>query len=1452
MKLFRRPSRRSLLLAFLLAALAFGAARLCLASQRVARQAAARLEQLLGASVRVGSARIGLFGESVLRSVELSDDEGPFLTIDEVRADLSVWGLLRGAEPGTVRLRGAHLVLRFDRAGQLLTQLPAASSGQGALPRLLLESGEVTLAQQGRPPLTLHNIHAELNPNEVGADLRGGFNDPEWGEWTISGSLALADRKGTLTLASSALQATPARLQALPFVPPAIWQQVRVDGTVPLELTLGFAADDPTFTYRVAFERARLTLPQPDRLPLVVASARAVLEGDDEGLTLDGSLSDPYWGQWILQAGLCSRTGAITLRLHTPDVSVDPAKLRALPYVPKNVWQQVEAAGRTSADVRVGMFTDRPEVHYRVELEPRDTKVRVTALDLEADEAQGGVVIEDGLVLLRRVRGRVAGGTLVTSGELDFRRPVSRLRFQVAVRRLGLSRLPARWSVPAQIDGLLTGKADLAVTVRNGETDTRGRGTGVVANATLVGFQTRLPIGLQLFVEGKRVRYQLERAPRVSQAEPPELWGPVGLLARLPDGAGYLADRVSEGTAWVLQALVRAGRPGRPGGTPTYLGAEIALDDIDLAQLVRRLDLNLPFAVAGQATVKLRLDVPVNSPGRLRAYRLRGTAVLPRLVLGELELTGVAAHVEYADGVLHLRQLSGQVFPAGRGGTFRGSARLGVVPLGELHTEVRLETISLGQALSLLPGAETAECTLSGEVRLKAPVKRLTDPAQWQGTAALSSSRFHLAGSAGRVALTLRDTAARLNISGGTAVLTDLRGRLDGGTLTGSGSLRLAGAFPYQARIALAGIDLGRPEGLPGGWRSPIPLRGTVRLDAAVRGGLAGPTALGASGTVRGTGVRVAGVPVEEVSCAWGLKDGCVQLTEIVARISGGKVVGSVVVPLRGSKPGEAELRLRGGGARALAQALPLRRLRVEGHISGRLRGRLTEGGDGQGRALEAEAEVRAAHIQVEGIRTQRLHGRLAYRHGQASYQMEGDGLGGRFRVEGKVPLFSGDPGSAVAEVRQGQGQRQRKPAGHLRVERVGLSRVVEALQLQDRLGRLRGVMSFDLPFDHDARTGWPVGRGRFEVRDVRWQDSELSDGLAGELRVSPGTIRLRDVSGVLGGGVLRLYVTYSPRQPGRNTFSLSLSHAEASKLLVFPPGGLSEHAELVQGAVDVSLRGTLGSEWRGAGAVALSRGKVLGVDVQEWRIPLDFSLVPGRGYGELSLRDSGGQVGGGRALAGGTLTWGGNGLRVEGHLRLIDAELRHLAGMLGDVSSYAQGRVSGRVDLSGDNVRSLHDLQATIGATFQQAQVLQMPVLRQLSPYLLPSQASAAFKSGELKARLAGGVLRVERLALVSNVIQLLMPGTITLDGRLDLEAYVRTNFFGPDPLWVRLAQVRLPPVGPIPVSLLLQITGYLSNKVVKLRVTGSVRNPVVRAEPVRLLTEQAVRFFIGQALVP
>src|SRR5215831_4576596 len=92
------------------------AAKIYLRSRAVADRVARRLEEKLGAPVRVGEADIGLFGSSTLRNVEVAEGDGndaAWLTVEEISFDVSAFDLLLGkGSPDRVTLKGAKADLR--------------------------------------------------------------------------------------------------------------------------------------------------------------------------------------------------------------------------------------------------------------------------------------------------------------------------------------------------------------------------------------------------------------------------------------------------------------------------------------------------------------------------------------------------------------------------------------------------------------------------------------------------------------------------------------------------------------------------------------------------------------------------------------------------------------------------------------------------------------------------------------------------------------------------------------------------------------------------------------------------------------------------------------------------------------------------------------------------------------------------------------------------------------------------------------------------------------------------------------------------------------------------------------------------------------------------------------------------------------------------------------------
>jgi uncharacterized protein involved in outer membrane biogenesis len=1387
----RRLLVRASLFALALAAVLLAGLRLYLRTPGVRAMVQREITAAVGAPAEVGSAEVALWGDSSVGRLRLLDaaDGRPLLTAGRATADLSVLGWLRGrTSPRTIVLQDAEVRLRFDADGNLLTRLPAPPAG-GETPALLVRGGALTLEQQGRAPFTLHQIDLALRQDT----LTGAVHDPAWGQFDVTGRID-PDGRASLTLAGAGARLTPALLRSLPVVPPALWSTVEADGpAVPLTFSLALAPTPPLVRYRLAFDRARLTLPQPDRDPLRVGPVQGVLAGDETGFHLDATARDPSWGDWTARVGLVAATGAVAIDLHTPEAVVDQDKLSRLPYVPKNVWRQVQAAGRTPVRVHVGLFARKPGVHYRVELEPKDTRVRVSAISLDATHAAGVVVVEDGRVLLRKVTGRAAGGDVAVDADMDFRGEPSRLAFDLDVRRLVLAELPRQWELPRQVEGKLTGQAHLVVTVGDGPAQTHGAGKGRIDDVKLVGYPARQPIELRLEADGKAFHF-IPRSPLLNI---------------------------------LLHMTTLQPAPEPPAKPPQYLDADVKLDDVDLNEMLTRLGVKLPVELAGRLSFQVKLGIPINSARDVKAYRLRGSATLSTVRAAGLTLGRVKADLDYADGLLRLQNLSGEL-PARRGapGTFAGTARVQVQPAGEAAVDLTLHDLPVAPFVRLvprLPGPVSGRA--SGTLRAAVPLGRARDPAAWGGAVRLRSPAVEAFG------LTFRDIVAAAAVAGGQATLSDLRGELAGAPFTGSASLSLGGKQPFQAELGLRGLDAGRlaPAGFP-----RLRATGGASASARVRGTLNPFTADGA-GNLRAGPLRVAGLQVGRVALSWTLADGLLKTDDLDLAGAGGTLTGRLQADLTARKPSRLDLAVKDVDLHALAAAYPGLPFRVSGRVSGTAEGTYRPAEKGAAGRWDGEVDLSAPTLKVQDVPAQKLRGRLEYRGGQAAYHLDGETLGGKLTIEGKLPPAPTPPG---------------RSDGRLLLERVRLARLWGPLGLRGPLGPLHGVLTVDVPFRHVAGSLLPVGDGRFELRALRWQGGELSDGVRGDVRLTAGGLALRNVNANLAGGELRGGLSYDWHDPSRRRFSLTLSQAEAARLLAFDRDTAGRG--VVQGPIDLHLRGVLGGEWRGSGVLDLSRGKVLGVEVAEWRVPLDFSFSPRRGRGELAVRESTAQIGHGRALLGASLAWGGL-TRVEGRLRLIDASLRSLGGMLGDVSSYAQGRVSGDVDFGGGEVRSVNDLTATVRATLKEAQAMQLPVLSQLTPFLLPGQAATTFTTGELKARLAGGVWRVEQLTLENTLAQLIFQGTVSLQGRLDLDVLARSSSLGGlNPLLLRGLLTRIPAVGPVPVGLLLQATEALSNRVLRLHVGGTTKQPQVQATSLLLLSEEAVRFFLTRSLIP
>jgi hypothetical protein len=183
-----------------------------------------------------------------------------------------------------------------------------------------------------------------------------------------------------------------------------------------------------------------------------------------------------------------------------------------------------------------------------------------------------------------------------------------------------------------------------------------------------------------------------------------------------------------------------------------------------------------------------------------------------------------------------------------------------------------------------------------------------------------------------------------------------------------------------------------------------------------------------------------------------------------------------------------------------------------------------------------------------------------------------------------------------------------------------------------------------------------------------------------------------------------------------------------------------------------------------------------------------------------------------------------------------------------GGLSQAGSGQVTGRVTFSGSDLRSVDDLSADLEASFQQTQAMNIPILSQLTPFLPGLSSSSTFTSGDLRGRLARGVFRIQRMGLQGSLVQLFVEGTVTTQGRLNLDVIANIGL-RLNPSLLGFLGLRIPLTGPIPAGLILQASSLLAPRLIHLRVTGTFRSPSIQVEPLALLTQEAVLFFLGRA---
>ena len=987
------------------------------AARRATRDVRAVLVGLNGGPVEFDRVRLdlGLSGISVerLRFHERGDRKRIWLTVVSGHADLVPWKLPRGIQrPRRIVLRGALVRLRFDGAGRLRTRLPKLKD-RVDLPGdlIVLEEARVAIEQEGRAPLRAEQI--DLRVRQVGHNIEvaGKIGSLLGTRWAADVKVHRTTHRTDIQLAAAPSPFTLRQVAGLPFVPAGLPPSVQVEGISSVALRATVQPKQAP-RYRLELDARALRFALPVRNFALQDGAGLIVLEDGVATTngLTGTVAD---GRFTLDARIDLAASPVRAELsgRLDDVRLArlPAGWFALDQVDGSLSGTVELAsggpGRRSGfrGTASGTLDD---------VTIRDLRLPSIGLQFQLGPAAAPP-------------GAPAEGDAAQQNQLQIDLAADKVELQ-GLRRLWAS---AGRDLRLPLTGQLSVQASVVVPLRSANDPARYHGRMTVSTESLAvaGVAMRQFQATATYRDGllsiRRLRGQFQDGGRLAgrldarlvpagdlkawiECEQIPLAGVARHLARPAAGweglfsvsgeAQVPVDRWDEPGAWRARGRIGSRRVTALGYIATNLRAQLALAQGRLsvtglrgvmaggqwcgeasfgttapyrfdAQLdVRRLELTPIVAGLVELQEGVNLVGKVDAAGRLEgtlaplAWQARGEGSLEELALSDRALGPATFAWQANDRRWQLTDISATWF----GGQVQGQASGSWTDARS--AEGRFDQVDATAFFEWLRAHYGWPADSRWQV--DGPVSGEFTAAAGGGDEATVEVRFRgLRGSIQKVPFD--DLHGTGSYAGG-----GLRVRLEGATLGGRLALRAATVRPaddpaaarIDGQLRLTDVDLAR------GWRQfrlpPRSGRPRGRLGGRFDFSLTGPPwQLEGRGQASLQQVRWRGGElVRQASAGLKLDNDVLQIHDIDARLAGGRLKGTLAVPLGSGKSGSVDVVLRRARGRRLLALWPSLGGMVDGLVDLRLQGRL--GHEWAGRGQLRLAQARLARVPVHNV----------------------------------------------------------------------------------------------------------------------------------------------------------------------------------------------------------------------------------------------------------------------------------------------------------------------------------------------------------------------------------------------------------------------------------------------------------------------------------------------------
>lgn len=1318
-----------------------------------------------------------------------------------------------------------------------------------------LISGQLHARYGGR--VTFSGWHLGASSSSLGNLALGETNSPDSPVW------AEAERVETDLTLGGILRGRLAPTKIILFRP-RITFRVGADGKIltrpPLKSKSGTSA-----VPSVEVHSGRVTIKQEGRPAMIVEPVRAMLSPGEGGEILRAETDSDFWGKWTATGKFATGfgSGAITLASDGP-ILVDAAKTARLPFVPAVVWEHVRPRGpvKIVIDVVTGAT---PSVVTRGEFLGKT--LDLPTLGLTAEGATGRMTIADGKVTLDDVKGRALGGQVAARGTLDFGVNPPKFDLALDLKDVDVTRTPKSWRLDeAGITGRLTGSAHLRIALTKEGPDFSGtEGSGVVEEASLGGVAVK-SLKLAMRADGDEIQYEAGKTPGAS-IEP--AWSRflcgVGLRSR-----GRPSPRDNTGSALLLIALQSPPRaqdaptqkiekkpPRKPAGfvLPKSLTTQVEFDDVDLVQIIakaRGLGIPLPFTVSGRLSLKAKATIPLGALRDVRGYAFHGQATLKAASIAGVDLGAAEAKVDLENGVLDLSELRGQFVdrPAGspanpppetdlapgagplRPGGFRGRLHAVISPPGEITAHLEGAALPLGEvAAPLLPSPSPLSGSVSMAIDVAGDAAHLDDPRTWSVSGRLAAA-----------AIRYRDTvlnriATTIRLKDGNVSLPDLAASLGGHPLKARLALGLVAPYAVDAELDAEGWDLDALLAFVPSMPRPAPVGGRLTIRVAAKGTL-DPPAWTSDGDGLVEEFRAGPVAMGDLPIRWRTEADRIRVTIANARSPNGSLAAEAEIPTDGTRSIRGTATFSDLDVKVPSALIPGSALTMTGRASGKgtfVVRPIPRAGEA---AVEGTLNLAAPDLTVQGVAARSLRVAMKVANDALTFEAHAETLGGTLEFAGNLPMAAVPPGAPAPEVN-----------GSLRVVGFRLEGLWKPLGLRGAVAKLEGLASINANLRmHVAAPDLRV-RGLAEVRDLRWGRDYPVGTVKGTVTVTPAGWTVEPMSGdILGGSARGSVAAERPSTgPQHLRFDLQIDRASLKRVLAFLP----DLAAKVDGRGTLRMAGRMADTLRADGELYVPSGTLLGLPVSELRAPAGLEFAPNGGLGSLRVRRWTARFAGGRLTGDARFGLGADrSFQLDNQIQAVDIE--STLRVFSDARKPASGKVSGKIVVSGPDLPHIDKYRGRIDLEIHDASLFELPVFRQLERFLGATRGGV-FEDGEIHASIGNRQIQVDSLTLTGRLVQLHASGTVGFDGRLDLAVLINTNqVIGQ----TGQALARIVPAVTDPsgrrAGALPRFASFLSNRLLKFRVTGTLASPSVDLNPAVAVGEGAVGFFAGVLKLP